>query len=117
MAAAALYTMFIVTPLKRLRQIERATLEDLRGSSFHYLAVGIQASLVAYMVGSFFASVAYQWYVYYLVAYAISLRRIYDAEQRQDGNSEFSSATDKPDGTDKGVGSAAVFATAAEEED
>jgi hypothetical protein len=29
------------------------------------------------MVSSFFGSVAFQWYVYYLVGYAIALRRIY----------------------------------------
>ena len=31
------------------------------------------------MVASFFASVAYLWYIYYLVAYAVCLRRIYDS--------------------------------------
>ena len=36
-----------------------------------------QASLAGYMVTSFFASVAHLWYVYYLVAYAVSLRRLY----------------------------------------
>jgi len=78
--AMALYTLFIVTPLRRLRQIERETFADRHRSFYFYLAVGIQAGLVAYMVSSFFASVAYQWYVYYLVAYAIALRRIYDME-------------------------------------
>jgi O-antigen ligase len=78
MAALVFYTLFIVTPLKRLWQIERETFERKRKSGFYYLAVGMQASLVAYMVASFFASVAYQWYVYYLVAFAIGLRRIYD---------------------------------------
>jgi hypothetical protein len=32
------------------------------------------------MFSSFFASVAYLWYVYYLVGYAVCLRRIYEAE-------------------------------------
>lgn len=78
MAAAALYTLFIVTPIKRLWQIEKETYENRLRSGFYYLTVGIQASLVAYMVSSLFASVAYHWYVYYLVAYAICIRRIYD---------------------------------------
>ena len=69
-----------MTPLRRLWQIERAAFDNRRNSSFYYLTIGMQASLVAYMVSSFFASVAYQWYVYYLVAYAICLRRIYDME-------------------------------------
>jgi O-antigen ligase len=88
LAAMALYTLFIVTPLKRLWQIERETFADRRHSHFYYLAVGIQASLVAYLVSSFFASVAYQWYVYYLVAYAIALRRIYDGAQEALRSSE-----------------------------
>jgi hypothetical protein len=77
LAALALYTLFVVTPLSRLKRIERATLESRRASNFYYLAVGLQASLVAYMIASFFGSVAYHWYVYYLVGYAVALRRIY----------------------------------------
>ena len=80
MTALVCYTMFIVTPLKRLGQIARQTFETRTSSRYYYLAVGLQASLLAYMVGSFFASVAYLWYVYYLVAYAVCLRRTYEAE-------------------------------------
>ena len=32
------------------------------------------------MISSFFLSVAYVWYVYYLVGYAVCLRRIYESE-------------------------------------
>jgi hypothetical protein len=46
----------------------------------YYLAAGLQASLVGFMVVSFFASVAYQWYAYYLVAYAVSLQRLATTE-------------------------------------
>jgi hypothetical protein len=42
--------------------------------------VGLEASLIAYMVASFFLSVAYTWYVFYLVGFAVSLRRIYEDE-------------------------------------
>jgi len=41
------------------------------------LSVGLQAGLLGYMFASFFAAVAYQWYIYYLVGYAIALRRMY----------------------------------------
>lgn len=78
--ALLLYTMFIVHPLRRLRQIERETFETRSGSHFYYLAVGMQASLAGYMVSSFFVSVAYLWYIYYLVGYAVCLRRLYEAE-------------------------------------
>jgi putative inorganic carbon (hco3(-)) transporter len=82
MGAAALvfYTLFLVSPLKKLGQIARETFGAKANSHFYYLAVGLQASLIGYMVCSFFASVAYLWYVYYLVAYAVCLRRIYESE-------------------------------------
>lgn len=82
MGAAALvcYTMFVVTPLRKLGQIARETFGAKANSHFYYLAIGLQASLVGYMVCSFFASVAYLWYVYYLVGYAICLRRLYESE-------------------------------------
>lgn len=80
MAAMVIYIMFLVVPLRRLRVIEQATYEARRGSRIYYLSVAIQASIVAYMVTSFFSSVAYQFYVYYLVGYAVALRRIYEAQ-------------------------------------
>ncbi len=77
LAALVVYVLFMVSPIRRLRQIERETLAAKDRASFYYLAVGMQASIVGYMVCSFFASVAHLWYVYYLVAYAVCLRRLY----------------------------------------
>ena len=42
--------------------IERDLYERNEILRFYYLAIGLQASLVAYMAASFFAAVAYQWY-------------------------------------------------------
>jgi Lipid A core - O-antigen ligase and related enzymes len=80
MAAFVFYTMFIVTPLRKLGQIVREASGKTSSSHYYYLAVGLQASLLAYMVSSFFLSVAYFWYPYYLVGYAICLRRLYESE-------------------------------------
>jgi O-antigen ligase len=80
LAAFACYTMFIVSPLRKLGQIVRDTFDGRANSRLYYLALGLQASLIAYMVSSFFLSVAYLWYVYYLVGYAVCLRRIYEAQ-------------------------------------
>jgi O-antigen ligase len=80
MAALACYTMFIVGPLKKLAQISRETFETRRDSRFYYLSLGLQGSLIAYLVCSLFLSVAYVWYVYYLVGYAVCLRRLYESE-------------------------------------
>lgn len=80
MAALICYTMFIVTPFRRLGQIARETFGIKDKSRYYYLSIGLQASLLGYMVCSFFASVAYLWYVYYLVGYAVCLRRLYESE-------------------------------------
>jgi probable O-glycosylation ligase (exosortase A-associated) len=80
MAAMIIYIMFMVFPLKGLRLMASATFDTRRTSRIYYLAVALQASLVAYMVSSSFGSVAYQYYVYYLVGYAVALRRIYEAQ-------------------------------------
>lgn len=80
LAAFACYTMFIVSPLRKLGQIVRDTFNGRANSRYYYLALGLQASLIAYMVTSFFLSVAFLWYVYYLVGYAVCLRRIYESE-------------------------------------
>jgi O-antigen ligase len=78
--AMIFYILFTVTPLKRLRRLERETVSQPKYSGVHYLAIGLQASLLSYMVTSFFGSVAYLWYVYYLVGYALCLSRLYPLE-------------------------------------
>jgi O-antigen ligase len=80
LAAMIIYIMFLVVPLRRLRVIERVTFDTRKGSRIYYLSVALQASLVAFMVSSFFSSAAYQFYIYYLVGYAVALRRIYEAQ-------------------------------------
>ncbi|HEY0408061.1 MAG TPA: O-antigen ligase family protein, partial [Pyrinomonadaceae bacterium] len=77
--AMIVYILFILASLKRMREIERETFERRRHYRVFYLAVGLQASLISYMVSSFFASVAYQWYIYYLVGYAFCLYRLHEA--------------------------------------
>jgi hypothetical protein len=46
-----------------------------------YMSIAIQGAIVAYMVCSFFSSIQYQWYVYYVAAYAVALRKIHAAEE------------------------------------
>lgn len=82
--ALVLYVLLMWTALKRLRQIERETLSEQRHSSFYYLAIGLQASLIGYMVSSFFASVAFLYYLYYPVGYAVCLHFMYKSSQAQD---------------------------------
>jgi O-antigen ligase len=79
-AALVIYLMFMLAALRRLKRIEQATFTPRRRSRHYYLAVGLQAGIIGYMISSFFASVAYQWYVYYLVTYAVCLSRLHDSQ-------------------------------------
>lgn len=108
-AALAFYVLLIVSPLRRLREIEDQTYEARRASRFYYLSVGLQASLVGYMVSSFFASVAYLWYVYYLVGYAVCLRRMYEAEHGLLKEPTVSGAEQGAERTPEARGRAEVF--------
>jgi hypothetical protein len=78
--ALGCYVTFIILPLRKLAQIVRETRSGRHASGVFYLAVGLEASLIGYMVSSFFLSVPYVWYVYYLVAYAVCFRRIYESQ-------------------------------------
>ncbi|HKW94456.1 MAG TPA: O-antigen ligase family protein [Methylomirabilota bacterium] len=46
------------------------------------MAVAIQTSLIVYLIGSFFASVAYLWYVYYPAAFAVCLQQFLREAER-----------------------------------
>ncbi len=74
------YMIFIISPYRKLAAIERTLFNSEEHPWFYYLAIGLQASIVGYLVTSFFASVAYNWFIYYLIAYAVAFRRIYAIE-------------------------------------
>ena len=76
------YLTLIFAPVRSLRKIENETVDpktqDVR--EFHYLSIGIQAALAAYIVCSFFESIEYLWYIYYTAGYAVALRQIHARE-------------------------------------
>jgi putative inorganic carbon (hco3(-)) transporter len=74
------YLVFMISPFRKLSAIERTLFDTENLDWFYYLAIGLQASIIGYMVSSFFASVAYNWFIYYLIAYAVAFRRIYRVE-------------------------------------
>jgi O-antigen ligase len=96
-AAGVFYILFLVFPLKRLREIE-VRYRELPGKKprIYYLAIALQTSLLGYMITSFFSSVAYLWYAYYLVGYAICIRRIYHEEQKANGTDSVSAPARSP---------------------
>jgi O-antigen ligase len=75
------YLIFMISPFRKLGAIERTLFAKEELDWFYYLSIGLQASIVGYMVSSFFAAVAYNWFIYYLIAYAVAFRRIYCLEK------------------------------------
>jgi putative inorganic carbon (HCO3(-)) transporter len=79
------FLTFIVSPLRKLWVVERQIFSRQDSSWIYYLAIGVQASIVGFIVSGFFVSVAYQWFIYYPIAYAVCLRRIYNIRQKEKG--------------------------------
>lgn len=74
------YLILLFSPFRKLAAIDRTLFAKNELNWFYYVSVGLQASMVAYLVGSFFASVAYYWFIYYLIAYIVAFRRIFYLE-------------------------------------
>ncbi len=76
------YLGVIFAPMLSLLRIESGTRKGSRAPDYevNILSIGIQASLIAYIVCSFFASVQYYYFLYYSVGYAVALRRIRSTE-------------------------------------
>ncbi|HEX5735893.1 MAG TPA: O-antigen ligase family protein [Blastocatellia bacterium] len=77
------YLMLIFAPLRSLKRLEQRTqaFARSRDREFYYLSLGIHATIIGYIISSFFASYQYFWYLYYPVAYAIALRRLEGGEE------------------------------------
>lgn len=71
------YLILLFSPFRKLRMIEQELDEANEHSWNYFMAIGVQAALAAFMASSFFGSVAYHWYAYYPIAFAICLRRLH----------------------------------------
>jgi O-antigen ligase len=82
MAGLIAYLTLIFAPFQSLRALELKTVgaQDEMSRDGYYLSVGLQATLAAYIVCSFFASLEYQWLLYYPVAFSVALRAIHNRE-------------------------------------
>ncbi len=82
-AGLVAYMIFMIAPFRRLGAIERRQFDVNDLNWFYFVSIGLQASIIGYWVSSFFASVAYNWFIYYLLAYAVAFRRIYALENHE----------------------------------
>lgn len=74
--ALVLYCLFLVDVTRNSARVA-SRYRTARGYRQVWLtAIAIQTSLIAYAVGSAFASVAFFWYVYYPAAFAVCLRQL-----------------------------------------
>ncbi len=86
------YLVLILAPLHSMRRVERETAAILRADAAlataragwqesYYLSIALQAAFAAYIICTLFGSVQYQWFLYYIAAYAVAVRRIHAIEQ------------------------------------
>lgn len=100
-AGLAAYLTLIFAPFGTLRRLESETAfaRTPRERETYYLSIGMQAAIVAYIVCSFFSSIEYYWYLYFPVAYAVSLKRIRKFESIEERTGEESSQPRSDEGT------------------
>jgi hypothetical protein len=81
--APVLYVIFLFGLIRTTGRIARA-FADVHGRRHIWLmAVALQTSLIAYAVGSMFASTAYVWYLYYIGGFAVCLKMLVLASVRR----------------------------------
>jgi O-antigen ligase len=80
--ALIFYILFLVSATGIAARIVKRYQRERGYRQVWLMAVGIQTALVAYAVGSFFASVAFQWYVYYPAAFAVCLQQLLARTER-----------------------------------
>ena len=76
------YLVLLIVPFRDLWRMEGETDKQMSMSTVSSLMIGTQIAIAGYMVSSFFASVAYGWYVYFPIAYAVGFRVLYQNEKR-----------------------------------
>ncbi|HMX28901.1 MAG TPA: O-antigen ligase family protein, partial [Blastocatellia bacterium] len=87
------YLALILTPLSSMRRVGRETSAALRAATdtatraqlheLNSLSIALQAAFAAYIVCSLFGSIQYQWFLYYIAAYAVAVRRIHATENTE----------------------------------
>jgi putative inorganic carbon (HCO3(-)) transporter len=74
--ALCFYILFLVSAFKITAVIIKRYRRARGYRQVWLMAIAIQTSLIAYAVGSVFASVAFLWYVYYSAAFAVCLQQL-----------------------------------------
>jgi hypothetical protein len=74
--AMIFYILFLASVIAITARIAKRYRRERRYRQVWLTAIAIQTSLVAYAVGSLFASVAFHWYLYYPAAFAVCLQQL-----------------------------------------
>jgi putative inorganic carbon (HCO3(-)) transporter len=84
------YLILIFAPLRSLKRIERETsgTHEPEKREMRLLSIGVHAAIMSYVVCAIFSSAQYQWYLFYIVGYAMSLRRLHAMAQTDDAKAD-----------------------------
>jgi O-antigen ligase/polysaccharide polymerase Wzy-like membrane protein len=80
--AMCFYVLFLASAVAISARIARRYRRARGYRQVWLMAVAIQTSLIVYLIGSFFASVAYLWYVYYPAGFAVCLQELLRKAER-----------------------------------
>jgi putative inorganic carbon (HCO3(-)) transporter len=86
--AMIFYILFLVSVIGITARIAKRYRKVRRYRQVWLTAIAIQTSLVAYTVGSSFASVAFHWYLYYPAAFAVCLQQLLAHTERRPAQKE-----------------------------
>jgi O-antigen ligase len=78
------YLILIFAPLRTLKRIERERSgAGTRERQLRLLSAGVHAAIIGYVVCAIFSSAQYQWYLFYVVGYALSLRKLHTIKKAE----------------------------------
>jgi hypothetical protein len=80
--ALVLYGWVLFGLIRAMGRIAARFERERRYRHVWLIAVSLQVSLIAYAVGSFFAPVAYLWYLYYIAGFAVCVKQLVPATVR-----------------------------------
>lgn len=86
--ALVFYVLFLASVITIASRIAKRYQRERGFRQVWVTAIAIQTSLIAYAIGSFFASVAFHWYVYYPAAFAVCLQQILAHTERRPAQRE-----------------------------
>jgi hypothetical protein len=71
-----LFLGLLVTALRNIKRIRKALFDNREGAELNLMARATLASLLSFAFGALFAHLAYEYYLFYLVAIGVGVQQV-----------------------------------------